>query len=111
MSNVTDRTPYTYVITHLPSGKKYCGSRYAKNCNPDDLWNTYFTSSQTIKEIINHDGKDSFSTSIQKHLLLLANVEPGKVISFIKWMHGITMRGSISITVALVSITINPHRI
>jgi hypothetical protein len=61
-----DRTPYTYVVTHLPSGKKYYGSRYAKHCSPSDLWKTYFTSSRSVKHLIDRDGIKSFVVSIRK---------------------------------------------
>lgn len=59
-------TPYTYRITHLPSGKHYYGSRYAKNCHPDDLWVKYFTSSKTVKKLIEQDGKDAFFVEVRK---------------------------------------------
>lgn len=60
------RIPFTYCITHLPSGKKYYGARWAENCNPSDLWTTYFTSSRHIKELILHDGKDNFIAEVRK---------------------------------------------
>lgn len=59
-------TPYTYRITHLPSGKHYYGSRYAKNCHPSDLWVKYFTSSKTVKKLIEQDGKEAFFVEIRK---------------------------------------------
>jgi hypothetical protein len=58
--------PYTYLITHVPTGKKYYGVRYAINCRPNDLWNTYFTSSKKIKTLIEETGKDSFKYEIRK---------------------------------------------
>ncbi len=58
--------PYTYLITHVPSGLKYYGVRYAKNAKPEDLWTTYFTSSEQIKLMIAESGKDSFVTEIRK---------------------------------------------
>lgn len=61
-----DRTPYTYVITHNPSGLKYYGSRYSKRCQPTDLWKSYFTSSQTIKQMIEQDGIEAFSFEVRK---------------------------------------------
>jgi len=62
----TDRTPFTYVITHLPSGKRYYGARYKKGCVPDDLWKSYFTSSDTIQDLIKQDGTTSFSFEIRQ---------------------------------------------
>lgn len=44
-------TPYTYLITHNPSGKRYYGVRYAEGCDPSDLWVTYFTSSKDVKAL------------------------------------------------------------
>ena len=51
---------YVYLIMHKNSGRVYVGSRSAKNCNPDEFWTTYFTSSKVIKKIINDEGRDSF---------------------------------------------------
>lgn len=63
---MSDRTPYTYVITHLPSGIRYYGSRYAKHCKPDDLWITYFTSSNKIKKLLEKDGVNSFKAEVRR---------------------------------------------
>ena len=58
--------PYTYLIVHIPSGKKYYGVRYAQGCSPSDLWDTYFTSSKAVKKLIDKDGRDSFKLKIRK---------------------------------------------
>lgn len=58
--------PYTYCIRHLPSGKRYYGVRYARNCDPADLWESYFTSSKYIADLIEADGKEAFTTEIRK---------------------------------------------
>lgn len=42
--------PYTYLIGWSNHNKYYYGVRFAKNCNPDDLWKTYFTSSEKVKK-------------------------------------------------------------
>lgn len=57
---------YTYLITHKPSGQFYYGVRYAKGCHPDDLWNTYFTSSKYVKQLIESDGQDSFTAEVRR---------------------------------------------
>lgn len=44
-------TPYTYLIGWSAHNKWYYGVRYAKNCNPTDLWVKYFTSSKRVKEL------------------------------------------------------------
>jgi hypothetical protein len=41
--------PYTYLIGWSNINKWYYGVRFAKNCNPDDLWVKYFTSSKQVK--------------------------------------------------------------
>lgn len=62
----TDRSPYTYLITHKTTGNRYYGCRYAKNCRPEDLWSNYFTSSKVIKKIIKEEGKDAFIFEVRK---------------------------------------------
>jgi hypothetical protein len=42
--------PYTYLIGWSKHQKYYYGARWAKNCNPSDLWKTYFTSSKKVFE-------------------------------------------------------------
>ena len=61
-----DRTPFTYVITHIPTGKRYYGARYSRYCKPEDLWTKYFTSSCYVHNLIKEDGKDLFKVSIRK---------------------------------------------
>lgn len=58
--------PFTYLIKHLPTGKVYYGLRYAKKCQPSDLWTTYFTSSSDVERLIEQDGKDSFLFEVRK---------------------------------------------
>ena len=41
--------PYTYLIGWTNHNKWYYGVRYAKACDPSDLWTTYFTSSKYVK--------------------------------------------------------------
>lgn len=40
---------YTYLIGWKKQNKFYYGVRFAKNCHPDDLWTTYFTSSKVVQ--------------------------------------------------------------
>jgi hypothetical protein len=58
--------PFTYVLKFKPTEQYYYGVRYAVGCNPDNLWNTYFTSSDKIHELIDKFGKDSFTYKITK---------------------------------------------
>lgn len=61
-----DRTPYTYVLECLPTGKRYYGVRFAKGCGPWDLWVTYFTSCRAVKREIKTHGKASFIARVRK---------------------------------------------
>jgi len=63
---MTIYTPFTYVLTHVPTGKRYYGVRYALKCNPRDLWTTYFTSSLYVRQLIEEYGKDSFLFEVRK---------------------------------------------
>lgn len=47
---------YTYLIGWSKFNKFYYGVRYAKNCKPSDLWNTYQTSSKYVKEFVKLNG-------------------------------------------------------
>lgn len=42
--------PYTYLIGWTSLNIWYYGVRYAKDCDPSDLWVDYFTSSNYVKE-------------------------------------------------------------
>lgn len=54
--------PYTYLIEWSSTGMKYYGVRYAKNCNPKELWKSYFTSSNYVKKYrIEHGDPDIIS--------------------------------------------------
>lgn len=43
--------PYTYLIGWSAHNAYYYGCRYAKNCDPSDLWVTYFTSSKYVSRL------------------------------------------------------------
>ena len=66
MTSTDIYTPFTYCLTFLPTGERYYGVRYAKDCHPSQLWTTYFTSSIPIADLIEEHGKDSFSIQIRK---------------------------------------------
>lgn len=40
--------PFTYLIGWTEHNLWYYGVRFAKGCNPDDLWTRYFTSSEVV---------------------------------------------------------------
>lgn len=58
--------PYTYRITHTPTGQHYYGARWAQGCSPEDLWVTYFTSSKHVKALVERDGIDSFRVEVRR---------------------------------------------
>lgn len=58
--------PFTYLIKCKPTNQFYYGVKYAKNCDPSDLWNSYFTSSIYVKKLILQYGKDAFEYEIRK---------------------------------------------
>lgn len=49
--------PFTYLIGWSKLNKWYYGVRYAKNCNPTDLWSIYFTSSKFVKQFRKDHGE------------------------------------------------------
>lgn len=50
-------TPYTYLIGWSKHNKFYYGRRTSKNCRPNELWKTYFTSSKEVKEFVSVNGE------------------------------------------------------
>jgi hypothetical protein len=58
--------PYTYKLIFKPTGQYYYGVRYGKGCNPNDLWDKYFTSSKHIHNLIKIFGLNSFIVKITK---------------------------------------------
>lgn len=58
--------PYTYHLYHKITDKHYYGVRWAKSCNPTELWVTYFSSSKKVKNLIRLYGKESFEPEIRK---------------------------------------------
>lgn len=63
---MSTRIPYSYFLYHTPTGLKYYGIQYAKNCHPDKLWVKYFSSSKIVANLIKEYGIDSFEVSIRK---------------------------------------------
>ena len=66
MTSTSIYTPFTYCLTFHLTGQRYYGVRYAKGCHPDQLWTSYFTSSETIKALIEEYGEDSFIFEVRK---------------------------------------------
>lgn len=51
--------PYTYLIGWPEHNTWYYGVRYAKGCNPSDLWNPYKTSSTHVAAFVAEHGEPS----------------------------------------------------
>ena len=67
--------PYTYLIGWSNHNVWYYGVRYGKGCNPNDLWNSYFTSSKRVAQFrLEHNEPDViqvrrvFTTSVDARL-------------------------------------------
>ncbi len=58
--------PYTYYLFCRPTQQHYYGSRYAKNCSPDDLWVRYYTSSKKVKRLLAEHGPDAFDVQVRR---------------------------------------------
>lgn len=71
-------------MIRCPSGQRYYGVRFAKNCDPSDLWVSYFTSSRHIKKMIVEHGIDAFSFEVRK---IFDDKEAA-----IKWEHRVLLR-------------------
>jgi hypothetical protein len=71
MKEIHKVKPYTYLIKHKKSGRVYYGSRcqnYTKyNRTPaEDFWKYYTTSSDSINNIINNEGREAFEYEIRR---------------------------------------------
>jgi hypothetical protein len=65
---MSDRIPYTYFVLHIPTGKKYYGSKYGKGSTPETFWKPggYFTSSEKVKNLLQEYGVNSFKAEVRK---------------------------------------------
>lgn len=64
MSTLT--IPFTYILKFKLTNQYYYGVRWARGCSPSELWNTYFSSSVHIKNLIKKYGKDSFQAKVSR---------------------------------------------
>ena len=86
--------PYTYLIGWSEHNIWYYGVRYAKQCNPSDLWNPYKTSSKYVKQfIIEHGDPDiiqirkTFKTSKQAREWETKVLKRMNVLKTDKWLN------------------------
>jgi hypothetical protein len=76
--------PFTYLIKFKPTGELYYGVRYKQGCEPKDLWDTYYTSSKRVRQLLKEHGADAFEVSIRR---TFTNKE-----SAILWEHTVLRR-------------------
>ena len=65
-NNMKNTIPYTYRIKCLITQEYYYGVRFAKGCNPNDLWKFYFTHSKKIKQLREKYGDNCWKIEIRK---------------------------------------------
>jgi hypothetical protein len=86
--------PYTYLIGWPEINKFYYGVRYAKNCNPSDLWIKYFTSSRAVKQMRLTHGEPSiiqirkvFATAVKARIWETKVLTRLKVVSRLDFLN------------------------
>ena len=86
--------PYTYLIGWPEHNLWYYGVRYANKCHPDDLWVTYFTSSNKVKNTIIEFGnptirqiRKTFVDHMVARLWENRVLKRMKVVSSDKWLN------------------------
>lgn len=86
--------PYTYVVGWKKLNKWYYGVRFSKNCNPNDLWNPYKTSSKTVKKLCEEYGdpdhievRKTFCDSFEARLWENRVLKKLKVLSKENWLN------------------------
>lgn len=52
-----DRNPFFYIIRNVETNIRYAGVKFSKGCKPSDLLKSYFTSSKTVKNLIENGAK------------------------------------------------------
>ena len=67
-----DRRPFVYAIMWSDLNTAYIGMRYGKSCHPNDLWTSYFTSSEYVAAFRAEHGEpdhieiiDTFLTGVE----------------------------------------------
>lgn len=86
--------PYTYLIGWPDQNKWYYGVRYAKNCHPDEFWNSYKTSSNTVKDYVKNFGdpqvqiiRKTFTTAEKARLWESSVLKRLDVVHDEKWLN------------------------
>lgn len=89
-----NHTPYTYLIGWSKLDIWYYGVRFAKNCNPNELWKTYFTSSKKVRVQRNNYGEPDiievrkiFTNAVDARIWETKVLQRLNVISSKRWLN------------------------
>lgn len=87
-------TPYTYLIGWSKLDLWYYGVRWAKGCNPSDLWGSYFTSSSVVAEMrLTHgepdvvEARKTFSASLDARAWEEKVIDRMKCVESPRWLN------------------------
>lgn len=93
-TELSKNQPYTYLIGWSKYNKWYYGVRYSKKCSPSDLWKTYFSSSNHVKQFREIHGdpdiiqiRRTFINTSSALLWETRVLKRMKVISDSKWLN------------------------
>lgn len=86
--------PYTYLIGWSTLNLFYYGVRFSKNCHPNDLFKSYFTSSLEVKRTIKEHGnpdiiqiRKTFKTALEARAWEHNVLRRMKVVESVKWLN------------------------
>lgn len=84
--------PYTYLIGWSKLNYWYYGCQFSKNCNPSNLWKSYFTSSKIVKEFCKFHGEPDiiqirFIFKTKTQTLKCEEKILNKVVSLPNWLN------------------------
>lgn len=72
--------PFVYVVMWTRLNQAYIGVRYARGCDPSDLWNTYFTSSEYVAKFREQNGEPDHIEVLETFLTAREAIEAEKEI-------------------------------
>jgi hypothetical protein len=86
--------PYTYLVGWPEHNIWYYGVRYSQDCDPDDLWKPYKTSSAHVKKFVSENGDPTviqvrkvFDNEIQARLWEHRVLKRLKVVGDARWLN------------------------
>ena len=85
MTIYSEHKPYTYLIGWTKYNVWYYGVRFAKHCQFDDLWHTYFTSSSSVHKFMGYVWPDEPDVIEIRHVF--CNIDAAR-----NWEHKVLKR-------------------